>query len=231
MFKKHLLFLLFLISSTLTAKANFNFDANCIDAYKAILALRIPEAKLILQKERQQNPQNGIIILLNNYIDYFSLLASENKNDYDRLSDNKSARISLLEDNDKNSPFYLFSQAEVYLQWSFLKARFGDYVSSGFDSKKANSLLKENEEKFPDFLPNQKSLALVNVIFGAIPASFRGITRFLGMNGNLETGVKQLEQLKSKLPETKFSFYNDEVVFFLWTLIPMFCTITRPIQN
>jgi hypothetical protein len=214
MTKKYLFLLLFL-TFQLIAKANFNFDTNCIGAYKAILSLRMPEAKLLLQKERQQNPQNGIIILLDNYIDYFTLLASENKNDYERLSGNKSARISALENNDKNSPYYLFSQAEIHLQWSFLKLKFGDYLSSAIDAKKAGNLLKENMEKYPDFLPDQKGFALVNVIFGSVPASLKGITRFLGMTGNVQSGVKLLEGLRTELPKSKFGFYNDEVAFFL----------------
>ncbi|WP_299586599.1 lipopolysaccharide assembly protein LapB [Mucilaginibacter sp.] len=215
MIKKYLFVFLFFLFSGLTAKANFVYDATCIDAYKAILSLRMNEARQLIQKEKQLNPQNGIVVLLENYIDYFSLLASENKNDYNRLKENKSNRVSVLEDNDKNSPYYLFSQAEIYLQWSFLKAKFGDYVSSGFDAKKANGLLKDNNKKYPDFLPNQKSLALVNIIFGSIPASFKGVTHFLGMNGNVLAGIKQLEDLKTQLPKSNYSFYDDEVIWFL----------------
>src|SRR5476651_324839 len=106
MIKKGLLFFIILLTSQLAAKANFNYDSNCVDAYKAIISLRINEAKSLVQKEKQQNPQNGIIILLENYIDYFSLLASENKADYEKLKDNRSVRVSALEDNDKNSPYY-----------------------------------------------------------------------------------------------------------------------------
>ena len=215
MIKKHILLLLFFFAVQLKARANFIYDANCVDAYKAIMSLRINDAKAFIQKEKQQNPKNGIIILLENYIDYFRLLASENKSDYEKLKDNKSARISALEDNDQNSPFYLYSQAEVYLQWGLLKAKFGDYLSSAMDTKKASGLLKDNAEKYPDFLPNKKSQALVNVVFGSIPASFKSISRFLGMNGNAQLGLKQLEALKAELPKTKYDFYNKEVIFFL----------------
>ena len=215
--KRFLLFLFFL-SCQLTARAGFVYDANCIDAYKAIISLRIPEAKLLIQKEKQLAPDNGIIVLLENYVDYFSLLASENKSDYERLSAYKSARLSGLEGNDKNSPFYLFSQAEVDLQWAFLKMKFGDYLSSALDAKKASNLLKENAKKYPDFLPNQKSLGLVNFIFGSVPASVKGIARFLGINGDVATGLKQLEDVRAALPKSKYGFYYDEVMFFLCTI-------------
>jgi len=202
----------------LAAKANFNYDANCTDAYNAILDLRMNDARSMIQKEKQQNPQNGIVILLENYVDYFSLLASENKADYERLKDVRSERLAALEGNDSNSPFYLYSQAEVYLQWSFLKAKFGDYVSSAWDAKKANSLLHDNEDKYPGFIPDQISLALVNVVFGSIPANLKSVSRFLGMSGNAQAGVKRLEELKAGLPKTKFSFYNAEVIFFICTI-------------
>lgn len=210
-----MLLFIFFLNCALTARASFNYDNNCVEAYKAIYSFKLNEAKALIQKEKQQNPQNGIIILLENHIDYFSLLASESKTDYDRLKDNRAARVSALENNDKNSPYYLFCQAEVYLQWGLLKGKFGDYFSSSMDLKRAAGLLRENAEKYPDFLLNQKSLALINVIFGSIPPNLKTVTRFLGMTGNIQAGIKQLEELRTELPKTKYSFYKDEVILFL----------------
>jgi tetratricopeptide (TPR) repeat protein len=225
--KRFLIFIL-LLAGQLSAKANFNYDNICVDAYKAILCFRMNEAKALIQKEKQQNPQNGIVILLDNYVDYFSLLASENRADYEKAKDSRAVRVSALEDNDKNSPFYLYSQAEVYLQWSLLKAKFGDYMSSALDAKKASGLLSDNIKQYPDFLPNQKCQALVNVIFGSVPPSLKGVIRFLGMSGNVQTGIKQLESLRTELPKTKYGFYINEVVFFLCT---MDVTVSRNTAN
>ena len=218
MFKKFLLLLFLILFIKSSANANFSYNKNCIDAYKAIIDLKLKDAGVLIRREKQLNPQNGITILLDNYMDYFGLLASESKSEYNKLLANRSARISALEDNDQNSPWYLYSQGQVYLQWSFLKAKFGDYVSSAFDAKKAAGLLKDNAKKYPDFIPNRISLALTDVIFGSIPASFKKVTRFLGMNGNVQAGIKQLEQIRIKLPGTGYSFYNDEVIFFLCTI-------------
>ena len=215
--RKFLLILAVALTSQFSVKAAFVFDNNCVEAYKAILDLRMNDAADLLQKEKQQNPQNGIIILLENYVDYFSLSASESRQDYDRLIDNRAARISALENCDSSSPYYLYAQAQVYLQWSFLKAQFGDFVSSAFDAKKAKGLLSDNEEKYPNFVPDQISMALINVIFGAIPASFKGITRFMGMTGNVQAGVKKLEDIHDELRKSKLGFYNNEVIFYICT--------------
>src|SRR4051812_28932141 len=143
-----------------TAIANFNFNTRCAEAYKDVFKLRLNDARAIIKDEKQRNPQNGINILLENTADYLDVLMSENRSEYERLKDLESDRIDALEDNDKNSPYYLYSQAEVYLQWGVLKAKFGDYISSFRDLKKARGLIKDNMAKYPDFILNQKDNAI-----------------------------------------------------------------------
>jgi hypothetical protein len=214
MLNKFFLVLLF-VCSQLSLKANFVFDTTAAAAYKAIFDLRLNDARAYIAEEKRNNPQNGISILLDNYVDYFHLLTSDNKADYIKFKERRSERIDALENNDEDSPYYLFAQAEVYLQWGLIKAKFGDYTSSTMDLRKAQGLLKKNNEKFSTFLPNQKSLALIEVVFGAIPSNLRGIADFLGVRGNVSTGVKRLEAFKSNIKGTKYSFYNDEVIFLL----------------
>jgi len=212
---KYLLSILILLSCRLTVHANYNFNTRCQEAYKAIFDLRLSQARAIIAEEKKQNPQNGITILLDNYVDYYSLLASENKSDYEKLMHLRADRIDALSDNKENSPYYLFSRAEIYLQWGLLKGRFGDYSSSEFDFSKARSLLKTNAEKYPDFLPDQKSLAIINVVFGAIPSNLKIWAGLFGMKGNVEEGLTQLEKFKLAITNTKYSFYNNETISLL----------------
>ena len=212
---KNVFIILVILGFRLTANANFVFNPRCVEAYKAAWSLRLNDARLLIREEKQQNPQNGITVLLDNYVDYLSLLTSDDKNEYEKLKGNRSARLDALADNDQNSPYYLFSQAEVYLQWGLLKGRFGDYTSSALDLKKARNLLNDNASKYPDFLPNQKSLALIEVIFGSLPSNLKGIANFLGMKGNARQGVAKMEKLRPVIAASKYSFYNDEVIFFL----------------
>src|SRR5215217_6162010 len=115
-YKYALIFLMFL-GLNQPARADFTLDQNSTAAFKAIFELRFPEAKRLIAEEKRANPDNGITILLENYVDYFQLLMSSNKADYQKLKDNRGMRLDALEDNDKNSPFYLFAQADVYIQW------------------------------------------------------------------------------------------------------------------
>jgi len=212
---KHIVLVITILSCRLTASANYVFDARCMQAYKAIFELRLNDARALIQQEKQQSSQNGIPILLDNYVDYMGLLVSDSKADYKRLVDLKSSRLDALEANEDNSPYYLYSQAEVYLQWGLIKGKFGDYMSSASDLKKARSLLEDNAAKYPDFLPNQKCLALINVVFGALPSNLKSVARFLGMAGNIEGGVGELEKLRTQVQGTRYAFYKEEIVFFL----------------
>ena len=212
--KQYLLILIFIFLNT-QVKANFDFNNNCIKAYQAIFDLRINDARVLIKQEKQVQPNNGITVLLDNYIDYFSLLVSENQTDYNRLKNLKNVRLSELENQDKSSAYYLFAQAEINLQWGMLKSRFQDHLSAGLDIKKADNLLKENEVKFPNFLPNRKSSGLVNVILGAIPPNIKGILQSFGFKGNVNQGIKKLDNLSSSLKNTPYSFYKQEVIFFL----------------
>ena len=215
MIKRLVLSSFLFLGLSLHSKANFDFNRNCKLAYEAIFDLRLNDAKNLIQNEKKQNPNNGITILLDNYIDYFTLLTSENKADYDRLKNLKSSRLSTLEKQDKNSPYYLFAQAEINLQWGMLKSRFQDYLQSGMDIRRAYNLLSDNAEKYPLFLPNKKSSGLIDVIFGSIPSNLKGLFSTLGIKGNVSSGIRTLESLTSTLSKSPYSFYKDEVVFFL----------------
>ncbi len=215
MLYKFSLSILLISVCSFAAKANFNFDIRCTEAYKDIFHLKLNDARSIIREEKKQGPQNGIPGLLDNYIDYITLLMSDNKADYDRLKDNQSGRIDELEKNDKNSPYYLYAQAEVYLQWGIIKGKFGDYYPSFWDLKKARSLLNENMAKYPDFLPAQKDAAMIDVILGVLPSNLKTLTKLLGMSGNAQSGISRLEKLRAEIGTTKYTLYTDELTFSL----------------
>lgn len=209
---KYFITLIFFFGIHQAAKANFVFNSNSIEAYQAIFDLRFNDARKYIRDEKVNNPQNGIPVLLENYLDYVFLITSENTIEFEKFKNRKSGRIDAIKKNDKNSPYYLFAQAEIYLQSGMIKAKFGEYLSSTYDFKRAKDLLTENNVKFRDFLPNQKSLGLIEVIFGAIPTNLKGIASVLGIHGNITKGSKQLERFRLQIANSKYSYYNDEIV-------------------
>ena len=214
--KKKALLLVSLIFTVVSAFANFDFNTNCQQAYSNILSLKLKKARILIDQEKGAHPTNGIAILLDNYYDYFWLLTTDSKADFDRLKDNKNARLTLLEDEDKNSPYYNFALAQINLQWALIHSRFGENTAAGFEINKAYKLLQANSKKFPTFLPDDIPLGLVNVLLGSLPdGTLKSALGFFGVKGSTSTGINNLQQLVVKLPHSGYAIYNDELVFYL----------------
>jgi hypothetical protein len=195
--------------------ANFDVNTNCTQAYKNILSFRLSAARQQIDSEKALHPQNSFAILLDNYYDYFWMLSTESKADYDRLKGNKSARLDKLEDEDKTSPYYNFALAQVQLQWALLNSRFGDNTTAGFAINKAYRLLNENQKKFPAFLPDDIPLGVVTVALGALPdGTLKSVLNVFGIKGNITNGINLLQNVTAHLPQSGYAMYYDEAVFY-----------------
>ena len=73
------------------------------------------------------------------------------------LKENKKNRLDILEEGDKDSPWFLYSsQAEVHLQWAGNRLKFKEYLTAAYEINKAYRLLTKNQELYPNFIPNLK---------------------------------------------------------------------------
>jgi hypothetical protein len=207
--------LFFLLIVPVTASAKFDFNPNCLKAYDAIFSLKLATARQLLALEKKQNPNNGIVPLLENYVDYFYLLTTDSKTEFDRLQQMKSDRLDQLEDQDQTSPYYLYAQAEVNLQWALIRGRYGEYFTAAREIKKANGQLLDNQKKFPAFLLNTKGLGLINAFLGNLPdGMLKSTLSTFGIKGNLNSGIAMLDRLAETLPQSKYEPFFEEVIFY-----------------
>lgn len=156
------------------------------------LNLELDKAKEVLSNEKFDNPDNVMPYYLENYRDYLVLFIDEQKSDFEKLESNKDERLKKLEAANDNSPYYLFSQAEIHLQWAIARLKFKDYNTAFWEVRKAYRLLKKNQEKFPEFIPNNKSLGMIHALVGTLPDSFKWALKLMGINGNVNLGMQQL---------------------------------------
>lgn len=197
-------------------KAEFVFNENCIKAYQSIISLKLQEGQNILNNEKRINPKNNIPILLENYIDFFKVLTTETNESFEKFKINKSNRIERIEaDIQKNSPWYLYSIAEINLQSCINRFKYSEFVTGAYELQKAYKLLEENKRKFPDFLPNQKSFALLYGLIGLVPDQYKWALSTIGLKGNIQEGMDMLEELKNKLPNSNYKHFQHETIFFL----------------
>ncbi len=206
--------LLFLLILPLVGYTNFDFNANCQKAYQNIFELKLGSARQLLATEKKLHPNNAIVPMLENYVDYFYLLTTESKSEFERLESNKSNRIDQIEEDDKSSPYYLYAQAQINLQWALIRGRYGSYFTAAREINKANNLLQENSKKFPGFHLNGMGLGLINAVMGVLPDGvLKSTLSTLGLKGNLQTGLNMLDKLAENLPKSAYEPFYEETVF------------------
>ena len=128
--------------------------------------------------------------------------------------------MALLKKGDENSPYYLFSQAEVNLQWAFVRIKFAQYFKAVWEIRRAYKLLEANQKKFPNFAPNKKSLGILHAMVGTVPDNYQWGMKILGMQGTIAQGMGRNKILPS-ICRTSRQFVlrrNQTAVFFLFNL-------------
>ncbi len=197
-------------------QAQFNFDENCQRTYQAILSLQFTEAHRLIELEKETDPSNLIPLYLENYIDFLTLFIGEDRNVYHLFKEKEPDRISRLEKGRKDSPYYDFCLAEVHIQWAFARLKFGDYTSAAFEIRKAHALFSANETKYPSFVVNKIGLGMVHVIVGIIPENYKWVADLMGLDGSMETGLKEIRQVAEYQGSDKIALlYKPEALFYL----------------
>jgi hypothetical protein len=195
---------------------DYDFNDRCKRAYHAIIGLDFELGQQLLNQEKYQNPQNRIPTLLENYIDFLTLAIGEEQSDFERLKPGRQERINFLSSGNPGSPWHRHCLAAVYLQWSFVRVKFGEYVMAGLDMNRAFRLLSQNESIHPDFPPDLLLSGVTNALIGSIPDNYKWAARFVGMSGTIEAAREkfyQLLEIAEHKPE--WEHLQSETFFYL----------------
>ncbi len=193
----------------------FAFSASTRDAYQKTVSLRFAEARASLDVMKRQEPDNLMAPFMENYLDFFTVFINDNKSEYQRLAKNMEMRLEKIAKGPSNSPWYLYTQAEIRLQWAITRSRYKDFLSGMSDIKQAYALLEENQRKFPDFMANKKSLGIMHAMIGNVPEEYRWAVKALGgMDGSMEQGMRELEEAMTYAQKNDFIFEDETAVAY-----------------
>lgn len=105
---------------------------------------------------------------------------------------------SRLEKRTKSSlPEDLFLQAELRLQWAFVLLKFGKEFDAAWNLRQAYLNAKDCHERFPDFIPVRKTLAILDILIGSVPEKYNWVLGLMGMQGSLQRGIEALNTLRA----------------------------------
>jgi len=182
---KILVLILLINTSWLSAKGYFEYTDTAKTAYRHIIELRFEEAKQLIQELKKGTPDNLVVHHLENYIDFLTVYIDEDKEAFARAELRKNRRLRLIEAGDNNSPYYLYLQADMRMQWALARIKFEEWFGAFKDINQAYKLLEKNEAQFPDFMPNKKDLGIIHAMVSSVPS---GIEWISSLEGDLKKG-------------------------------------------
>lgn len=213
---KYILFIissLLLITASVHAEKKFDFNTNCLRAYKEIVKLKLNAGQEILNAEKKNNPDNLIPYFLENYIDFFELFFNEDPAMYKARSKNLSERLDKMDEGPSNSPFYRYTKAIINFQWAAVKVKFGYRWDAGWQFRRSYLQIKANEEKFPRFQPNNMLYGAMQTVVGTIPDGYKWLSNLLGMKGSIKQGMGLLEGFLNST-DSWVPVFKEEAVFY-----------------
>lgn len=151
-------------------------------AYASVSALKMDEARQKIEAIKISDPNNKLVYHIENYVDFFTHFINEDKDAFEDVEDNLDDRLDLIKETKINSPYYLFSQAEMELQWALIRFKFNQKLKGGTAVLRAYNLLEENMKIYPDFPANKKSLSIIHAMAPSVPGIVR---KLLGIRGSI----------------------------------------------
>ncbi|MEM1323036.1 MAG: hypothetical protein AAGG75_22410 [Bacteroidota bacterium] len=210
------LLLAFCLLIPLSAHAGyFEFTPEARIAYKKAIHLRFDEARTLIQQIKVKDPDNLIVYQIENYIDFFTIFLNENKQEFKELEKNKSYRLDRISEGDRDSPYYLYAEAEIKLQWALARLKFEEYFKAFNEVRSAYKLLNKNLKKFPEFKASKKSLGILHALVGTIPDQYKwGVKLLGGMDGTVEQGRREIEEVLEYATHNDFVFEEETIVMY-----------------
>lgn len=197
----------------------YDFNSRCEQAYEAIMELRLNAGKALLEAEKKENPDNLVPYFLDNYADFFPLFFNEDPAEYARKRGMRSVRLDKMLEGSPDSPYYLYTQAAIKFQWAMIKIKFNEKWDATWEIRKAYMTLKENQRRFPDFMPNRLLLGAMQTVFGTIPEGYKWITNILGMKGSIHQGMENVNAfIESNAPEAKL-FREESYYYYCYLML------------
>jgi tetratricopeptide (TPR) repeat protein len=189
-------------------------------AYNLITSMRFAEAESVLAQIKSAEPGNAVVWHLENYLDCISVYVNEDPDAFLRLKQQKRRRMELLAAVDVSNPYARFAQADMRMQWAMAHLKFGEYTFTFSEVSKAHKLLRINQAAFPEFLPQQKNIALLQAIAGVIPDQYKwGLKMMTGLEGTIAQGRRAFESILQKTSHTDFLFETETQVLYALLLL------------
>lgn len=185
--KKHLKYLGAIFAFTFIFQ--FSFCKTTPPIERAIANLELEKATAL----SFQVPEEKLRWFYQTKILFVRYLINESPQLYSSFLDHSKRGIHALQAMPDSDPERDVICAEIFFLRGAIKALEKKTVSSAVDIKSACTLIYRNSQKFPNNVEQQKLLGIFNIAISSIPRKLKWLGNVLCFSGDLELGVRQLE--------------------------------------
>lgn len=207
--------LLFIVLLPSIGYSKFILSNNIKQAQELLYQFRLPEARILIQKEIKDNPINSYAHYLEHTLIFMYCIGRESEDEFDGYEERLNELLELVEsDKEIESPWYRLCIGEMRLFQSALYAKYEHNWTAG---RRAYSGMKDIQlgyDQHPEFVPYQSIVGLLEVAVGSVPDNYKFLTSWLGMSGTIESGFAKMRYAASPENVKDFEFLKVKHYFF-----------------
>ena len=202
--------LISLLTTVCSGQVYFEYSSEIREIYSQLIDLKLDAAEERLQDYMHEAPENVAAVHMESYLDFFRLFISEDEALFEGFKERKNKRLERLEALPEHLPSRRFALAETKLQSALIRAKFDQVIGASRELYSAYRLLKKNEDEFPEFIYNKKSLSIIHSLVETV--SLPGVVKTVfGIEGSLERGLEEIEALVAYSHATPDFPFKEEV--------------------
>jgi len=200
-------------------RAHFTTNVACKEAGQQLLQLELSAAEARLLQERQLDAGNVAILYLQHQSQFIRSFISEENKDFIQLQQLTDQLLDMAETLENKNPWRSFVACEALLRLSLVKLKRQEFVSAGYQIRKAFLQVMELRKKHPTFAPAMRTAGLLHMAMGSVPENYKWLANLAGMHGSIDQGAKEMDAAIAEMQSApNLSFLLDETI-----LIRVFC--------
>lgn len=219
-----IVFSLWILTAFLTrpaeAYAHFTINKNCREAHRLTLQLELNAANQLLKQAIASDIDNAALTYFQCQSHFVRAFISEEQTDFLTLQKSTGICLELLEDLPESNPWKGQARSELLLRLALVKLKRQEFVSAGYNIRKAFLQIMEVRKKHPGFAPAKRTAGMLHMAMGSVPENYKWLANLAGMYGSIGQGANEMDEAIADMKKnTEFGFLLDETL-----LMRAFCT-------
>lgn len=162
------------------------------EARDAILFMELDRAASLLGESTESIDERALMGWTRELAALVTLLVADEESDYDAFLDRNEELYEQI-GNAPETAWRHWLMGEVSLQRTWARSKRGNSLKAAWAARRALLHLERARELDPGFMEPLKGIGLLHMGIGALPDRYRRVLGWLGISGELEEGLVELE--------------------------------------